>query len=121
MKSYRDLIVWQRSMELVKAVYVLTGVFPSQEQFGLTAQMRRSAVSVPSNIAEGFARKGRGEYARFINIAYSSAAELETQLEITKMLKLGNDTERKEAHAPLVEVLKMLNVLHAKLRQNTNG
>ena len=89
MKSYRDLTVWQRSMQLVKAVYELTEAFPSQEQFGLTSQMRRSAVSIPSNIAEGFARKSRGEYARFVDIAYGSAAKLETQLDIAAMLEFA--------------------------------
>lgn len=103
-------------MQLVKAVYELTEAFPSQEQFGLTSQMRRSAVSIPSNIAEGFARKSRGEYARFVNIAYGSAAELETQLDIAAMLEFGDVAKREEAQKLLTEVLKMLNVLHGKLR-----
>ena len=79
-KSYRDLEVWQRSMRLAKRVYQATQKFPSDERFGLTNQLRRASVSVPSNLAEGHARFGPGEFSRFISIAMGSVAEIETQI-----------------------------------------
>lgn len=86
-RSHRDLEVWQRSVALVEMVYQLTAKFPTQEQFGLTAQIRRAAVSVPSNIAEGAARTGIKDYSRFIGMARGSLAEVDTQL--TLSLRLG--------------------------------
>ena len=85
-QSFRDLVVWQRSMVLVEQVYELTDNFPRREQFGLTAQIRRCAVSIPSNIAEGHTRK-TGHYLEHLNIASGSEAELQTQLEIACRLK----------------------------------
>jgi four helix bundle protein len=79
-KSYRDLEVWQRSMKLAKRIYQVTQKFPSDERFGLTNQLRRASVSVPSNLAEGHARFGPGEFSRFISIAMGSVAEIETQI-----------------------------------------
>ena len=78
-KTYRDLIAWQKAMTLAEQVYVMTREMPGDERFGLTAQMRRAAVSIPSNIAEGHARQGR-EFANYLSIALGSAAEIETQL-----------------------------------------
>ena len=78
--SYRDLEVWQRSMKLAKNIYEVTKGFPPEERFGLTNQMRRAVVSIPSNLAEGHARFGPGEFSRFISIAMGSVAELETQI-----------------------------------------
>ena len=85
-KSYRDLRVWQSAMELVVDVYRLTGKFPKNEDYGLTSQVRRAAVSVPSNIAEGHARVSGKEFHRFLLIALGSLAELETQLMISEKL-----------------------------------
>lgn len=85
-KSYRDLRVWQSAMELVTDVYCLTNKFPKNEDFGLTSQVRRAAVSVPSNIAEGHARVSDKEFYRFLSIALGSLAELETQLMISEKL-----------------------------------
>ena len=79
-KSYRDLEVWQRSMQLAKRIYQVTQKFPTDERFGLTNQLRRASVSVPSNPAEGHARFGAGEFSRFISIAMGSVAEIETQV-----------------------------------------
>ena len=79
-KSYRDLEVWQRSMQLAKRIYQVTQKFPTDERFGLTNQLRRASVSVPSNLAEGHARFGAGEFSRFISIAMGSVAEIETQV-----------------------------------------
>lgn len=84
--SHEKLEVWQESMRLVKVVYEQTQSFPKEELYGLTQQMRRAAVSIPSNLAEGAAREGRKEYAHFINIARGSLAELDTQAKIAQML-----------------------------------
>jgi four helix bundle protein len=85
-KTYKDMIVWQKAIELVIEVYALTKKFPQEEIFGLTSQMRRASVSIPSNIAEGFTRRTRKEYAQFSRIAFGSGAELETQVIIAKRL-----------------------------------
>ncbi len=85
-KSYKDLQVWRKGIELVKNVYVITKKFPKEEVYGLTNQMRRSAVSIPSNIAEGKTRQHGNEYIQFLYIALGSCAELETQLIIAEQL-----------------------------------
>ena len=85
-KNFRDLLVCQKGMSLAKDVYRVTACFPKTELYGLTAQMRRSAVSIPSNIAEGFVRIHRKEYVHFLYIALSSCAELETQFELCRDL-----------------------------------
>jgi len=114
MKTYRDLIVWQKSKDLVIAVYKLTEKFPKEEQFGLTSQMRRSAVSIPSNIAEGKLRGTKPEFKRFLSIAYGSGGELETQLIISKEIFHLDNNEYKDIEILLEEVMKMLNTLIAK-------
>lgn len=86
-KSYRDLIVWQKSMQMVTDVYKTTKIFPSDELYGLTSQLRRCAVSIPSNIAEGYGRNSTGDYKRFLQIAAGSVFELQTQMEIAFNLK----------------------------------
>ena len=85
-KSYRDLEVWQKSMTLVKEVYQATDQFPGEEKFGLVNQIRRAAVSIPSNLAEGQARSTTGQFQHFINIAIGSIAELETQILLSSEL-----------------------------------
>ena len=85
-KSYKDLNVWQKAVELVKEIYLLTKEFPKDEQFTLINQMRRSAISIPSNISEGKARGHRREYVQFLYVALGSCAELETQIIISKEL-----------------------------------
>src|SRR3989338_7084511 len=87
-KSYKQLVVWQRSIELVNEIYRITQNFPTIEKFGLVSQMRRCAVSIPSNIAEGYKRRKVGEYLHFLGIADASSAELETQLIISKTNKI---------------------------------
>jgi len=114
--SHKDLIVWQKSMDLVVEVYKLTKSFPDDERFGLTSQMRRAVVSIPSNLAEGKKRSSRKDFGRFVNIAYSSGAELETQMEITKRLSFGKHEQIVLVNELLVEVMKMLNVFLYKLR-----
>ena len=106
---YKDLTVWKKSMDLVKEVYMLTKKLPKEETYGLSNQMRRAAVSIPSNIAEGNGRKTDTEYARFLNIARGSECELETQLYICVMLNYLTEEETKEALSLLAEVGRMLN------------
>ena len=116
MQSYKDLIVWQKSIELVVEVYDLTRLFPSEEKFGLVSQMRRSVVSIPSNIAEGYARKNERENSQFINIAFASGIELETQIIISKKLKIIKDSQWEKADRLLDEALRMLYKYREALR-----
>ena len=113
LESYKQLTVWQRSIELVKEIYKVTDGFPKSELYGLVSQMRRASISIPSNIAEGYKRKNLGEYIYFLSIADASAAELETQLIISK--DLYNDVDFSLALSLLEEVQKMLIVLIRKL------
>lgn len=113
--SYRDLTVWQRAVDLAEAVYALTSKLPKSELYCLTSQMRRSTVSIASNIAEGKARGTRKDYRRFLLHAYGSGAELETQIEIAKRLRLCEITDFKTADMLTTEVMRMLNVLISKL------
>ncbi|MDM1139264.1 four helix bundle protein [Empedobacter sp. R132-2] len=91
MESHKDLKVWQESMNLVVEIYKITNYFPKEELYALTSQMKRSALSIPSNIAEGAGRNGKAEYCRFLNIALGSASELETQIEIAYRLNFISD------------------------------
>lgn len=109
--SYRDLKVWQRGIELIIEIYRLTKPFPKDELFALVSQMRRAAVSIVSNIAEGYARKSRQEYIRFLRIAFASGAELETQLIVAQKLQFASQKEYEKAEQLLTEVLRMLNTL----------
>jgi four helix bundle protein len=113
LKSYKELKVWQKAIELVKETYKVSRQFPKSETYGLSIQMRRAAVSIPSNIAEGQLRKNLKEYLQFLRIAYSSTAELETQVIIAKDLYPKIDYNRLESL--LLEVQKMLNVMISKL------
>ena len=106
MKTYKDLIVWQKAFRLVKEVYILTEKFPKSEAYGLFSQMRRSAVSLPSNIAEGYCRNSRKEFVQFLNIAFASGAELETQILLAESLGLVKGEEIRKAEALLEEVMK---------------
>lgn len=115
-RGYRDLKVWNKSMNLVRHVYNLTREFPKAEQYGLVSQMRRAAVSVPSNIAEGKSRGHRKEYRHFLLNSFGSGAELETQMEIAKHLPECKHLDFSEVDEHLVEVMKMLNVLIDKLK-----
>lgn len=114
--SYKDLIVWQKSVELVIEIYKLTEKFPKTEIYGLTSQMRRSAISIPSNIAEGRRRGSRKDFNHFIIIAYGSGAELETQIEIAKRLHFGRDLDYSKIESLLLEIMKMLNKILSTLR-----
>jgi four helix bundle protein len=92
-QSYKDLVVWQKAMDLVEMVYRQTKGFPKEELYGLTSQLRRAVVSIPSNIAEGQGRAGSTEFSRFLNIAYGSLLEVETQLLIARRLQYVNEAE----------------------------
>ncbi len=107
-QSFRDLQVWQRAMQLTVAVYRLTQGFPREEQFGLTNQMRRSAVSIPSNIAEGQRRTCAGEFRQFLGIARGSTCEVQTQLEIARALNFGKPGLIDEVESLSNEIRKML-------------
>ena len=113
--SHKELLVWQRSMQLVKEVYLLTEKLPKSELFGLTSQMRRSAVSIPSNIAEGRRRFHKKEFIQFLTIAYASGAELETQIEIVKSLPFGEKLDYTNSDSLLLETMKMLNKMISSL------
>jgi len=109
-KSYRDLRVWQAGMELVVQVYRLTQGFPRHEMYGLTNQMRRAAVSIPSNIAEGHTRESSKEYLHHLSVAQGSLAELETQIEIAARLAYLTSDQAAQA---LIEVASLGKQLHA--------
>ena len=117
MQSYKDLIVWQKGMALTLCMYQLTELFPKNEQYGLTAQMRKSSASIPTNIAEGSRRGTKKDYRNFIVIAFGSGAELETQIEISKRLSFGKSIDFSAAERLLSEIMKMLNGLQRSLLQ----
>lgn len=114
-KSYRDLVVWQKAMMLTKAVYESSKAFPREEQFGLTQQLRRSAVSVPSNIAEGSGRGTTQDYIRFLQIARGSLFEAQTQIELSRDLQFLPEPQTTEILALCNEIERMLNALITKL------
>ena len=116
-KSYRDLDVWKKSLELVKEIYKTTNGFPSEEKFGLVNQMPRAAVSIPSNIAEGHARLATGEFMRFISISLGSVAELETQLILSKELHFIDKPILEKFLLLLDEIGKMLRGLYKSLQK----
>ena len=110
-KGFRDLIVWQRAIELAGLVYELTGDFPQSELYGLTSQMRRAAVSIASNIAEGSARGTKRDFRQFVAVARGSNFELQTQLVIAQKLDFGQSEKSKRAEAVSHEVGRMLGKL----------
>lgn len=108
MKTFRDINVWQKAMILVTKLYQHTQKFPKEELFGLTSQMRRCAISIPSNIAEGFGRNSNIEFKRFLKISMGSLLELETQIEIAKNLKYIDETHFDFLYKDLREIERML-------------
>jgi four helix bundle protein len=109
--SYQELKVWQKAIETVLSIYELTDQFPREEQFGLISQMRRSSVSIASNIAEGRYRGTRKDFRNFLRMAFGSGAELETQIIISKKLPKTKHLDYSKSEAILSEVMKMLNVM----------
>jgi four helix bundle protein len=114
-ESHRELLVWQRAIQLSVAIYKLTASFPREELYGLTAQLRRAGVSIASNIAEGYGRGSRGEYKQFLAIARGSNLEVQTQLVIAKELHFASSASIDTAEALSEEVGKMLTVMLKKL------
>jgi four helix bundle protein len=110
-KTYKELTVWQKSITLVTEIYQITNSYPKSEIYSLTNQMRRCAVSIPSNIAEGYGRKSQKEYLQFYSISYGSSLELETQIIISKNLHLVELSSFRNADLLLVEVQKMLHAM----------
>ena len=106
--GYKDLIAWQKGMDLIEEVYRLSAGFPSAERFGLAAQVRRAAVSIPSNIAEGYGRPGKADYIRFLDIARGSANEVETQLLVAERLRFVDVGQMKRAVDMVNEVQRVL-------------
>jgi len=115
LRDFKDLIVWQKAMDLLVEVYKLTATYPAEEKFGLAAHTRKTVVSIPSNVAEGYSRQHRPEYVRHVDIAYASAAELETQLLAADRLGFLQPDQRHvfELHR---EVERMLAALRHSLR-----
>ena len=111
-KSFRELKVWSKSIDLTELIYLLTADFPKAEMYGLTAQMRRAAISISSNIAEGSARNTKKDFKQFIAIARGSTCELLTQLVIASRLALGSKSKIEEAEMLANEVSRMLSGLH---------
>lgn len=117
-QSYKELIVWQKAVELAVHVYALTEQYPKEEMYGLTSQMRRAAVSIASNIAEGRYRGTKKDFCQFLHIAFGSGAELETQIEISKRLPKTKSLDYAAVDSFLAEVMRMLNAMIEKLQQS---
>lgn len=116
MQSHEDLLVWQKAVRASVLIYQITEKFPAREMYGLSSQLRRAAISVPSNIAEGRRRSTTADFAHFLYIAYGSLAEIETQLLISKELKFISHKEYEELRVSIVEIGKMLHGMIKKLR-----
>jgi len=119
LNSYKELIVWQKAVKLTTDVYQLSAELPSQERFGLESQIKRSAVSVPSNIAEGWGRQSRKSYLQFLRISRGSLCELETQLYVAKELNLLTDIRLLDEQ--IGEISRMLNSIITKLEAKETG
>ena len=118
-QSHKDLAVWQKAMDLVTQVYELSSSFPRHEVYGLTAQLRRAAVSVPANIAEGNARSSRRDYARFLSIARGSLVEAETLVLISRRLNYTGGNTADPILLQIGELSRMLRALHGKLTRTS--
>lgn len=114
-QSYKDLIVWQKAIKLVKEIFQLTKSYPKSEIYGIVDQMHRASISIPSQIAEGAGRNSKKELGRFYSIAYGSTLELETQLIISKELGLATEETLKPCLSLLEEISKMLRAMIFKL------
>ena len=117
-KDYRDLLIWQKSIALVKEIYLLSQRFPTTEVYGLSNQIRRAAVSIPSNIAEGQSRQHTGEFRQFLHVALGSLAEVDTQLIIAKELSYIPKENTSTAENLIIELRKMIHTLIKKLPNN---
>jgi len=116
MKNFKTLEIWKRSMALVKTGYILTDSFPKSEVYGITSQIRRALVSIPSNIAEGCGKNSTADLARFLDIALGSAFEVETQIILAENLGFGNSKDINEMLDELTQIQKMINKYNQSLR-----
>ena len=114
--SYKDLIVWKKGIELVKEIYSIAKLLPKEETYALSDQMRRAAVSIPSNIAEGQKRNSKKDFVQFLSIAAGSVAELETQMTVCKEVGFVSDEELSDGFALCEEIGKMLGAMIGKLK-----
>jgi len=114
--SYKDLIVWQKGMDLAESVYNISKKLPANEQFGLTSQVRRAAISIPSNIAEGYGRQSTGSYKQFLSISRGSLLELETQLLLCVRLKFIDSEEVEQLFVEINSLARMLSSLISKIK-----
>ena len=119
--SHRDLVIWQKAMEAVAECYELTRNFPNDERFGLTSQLRRAAVSIPSNIAEGKGRGTTGVYINHLSIALGSLAEVDTQIELAVKLKMIKASSTHSITMKLEEIGRMISGLKRSLERNTSS
>jgi four helix bundle protein len=117
MSTFRNLLVWQKSIDLVTKMYSSTQKFPKEELFGLTSQIRRSAVSIPSNIAEGYGRDSNKEYLRFLNVSIGSLFELQTQIEIAKNIMYLNEKDFNNLYENSREIERMLVSFIKKIKE----
>jgi len=115
METFRDLVVWQKSMALAESIYVITKYFPKEEQFGLISQIRRSAVSIPANIAEGYGRQSLPDYIRFLKISRGSLFELQTHIELSIRFSYLNENDFIDILNNTNEIGRMLNSLIKRL------
>jgi len=120
LKSFHELVAWQKAMDLTESVYRETAAFPHAEIYGLTSQMRRASVSIPSNIAEGQARNTRGEFVQFLGHATGSLAELETQAELGRRLSFLSGSAHQKLSLQIDEIGRLLNGLKRSLRSPTD-
>lgn len=121
MATFRDLIIWQKSMIFVTNAYKLTNLFPKEEIYGLTSQIRRSAISIPSNIAEGYGRDSNNDFLRFLNIAISSLFEVQTQLEIALNLNYINENQFNEIFESTREIERLMSSFIKKRKELNNN
>ena len=119
-KSHKDLLVWQKGIKLCKNIYKVTDKFPTSEMYGLSSQMRRSAVSISSNIAEGGSRNTTKDFLHFLSISLGSVSELETQIEISNELSFIDEVQYRDLNTQLTEISKMLVGLIKKLNDKTS-
>ena len=119
--SYRDLLVWQKAMNLVEDCYRISQEFPRHQQFGLTGQLQRAAVSSPANIAEGYGRQVSGDYLRFLSIARGSLTELETHIQIVNRLSYLGDLETEKLLKATTEIGRMLTSLFSSLKRRKSA
>ena len=116
MANFKELLVWQKSINFVTGIYELTNDFPKDEMYGLTSQIRRASISIPSNIAEGNSRRSVADYLQFLKIARGSCAEVETQLIIARNLKFLSEEHYLKLNQDIIEISKMLNGLINSLK-----